>query len=140
VRKLVLDLRQNNGGNTFLNEPLLLALLRAKGLDDRGRFFVLIGRRTFSAGLNVAAYLERHLHPIFVGEPTGGKPNSVGDEVPFTLPYSSAIVNVGDSYWESSWPQDRRSWIAPEIFVPPAFEAYRSGRDPAMDAVRSFVP
>jgi hypothetical protein len=140
VEKVVIDLRQNNGGDTFLNEPLLRVLIRAPGLDVRGRCFVLIGRRTFSAGLNVAAYLERHLHPVFVGEPTGGKPNSVGDEVPFTLPYSNVVVNIADLYWESGWPQDRRIWIAPDILIPSTFAAFRSGRDPAMDAVRGFVP
>jgi hypothetical protein len=138
VRKLVIDLRQNNGGNTFLDEPLLHTLMRTKGLDQRGRFFVLIGRRTFSAAMNAAAYFERHLHPIFVGEPTGGSPNSVGDEMPFTLPHCNVVVNVADTYWEGSWPYDRRPWIAPEIYAPPTFAAVRAGRDPAMDAVIAF--
>ncbi len=138
VQKLVIDLRLNNGGDTFLNEALLHCLLQVKGLDARGRLFVLIGRRTFSAGMNAAVYLERHLHPVFVGEPTGGKPNSAGDEVPFFLPYSQVLVNVSDLYWQASWPDDRRNWIAPELYIPPTFAALRSGRDPAMEAVLAF--
>jgi hypothetical protein len=135
VQKLVIDLRLNNGGDTFLNEPFLHALVRS---TPQPRLFVLIGRRTYSAGLNVAASLERHLHPVFVGEPTGGKPNAPGDEVPFSLPCSQLVINISDLYWQSTWPNDRRSWIAPEVYVPPTFAALRDGRDPAMEVVLGY--
>ena len=109
-------------------------------IDLDRRLFVIIGRRTFSAAENAAAYLERHLHPVFVGEPTGGKPNSVGDEVPFTLPYSSTIVNISDVFWQSGWPQDHRIWIAPGLYAPPTIAALRSGRDPALEAISAYTP
>jgi len=38
-------------------------------------------------------------------------------------------------YWESSWPEDFRKWIAPQIFVEPTFAAFRSSQDSAMDAI-----
>lgn len=138
VEKLVIDMRWNNGGDTFLNEPLLHALMRCRKISPPGRFFVIIGRRTFSAALNAACYFERHMNPVFVGEPTGGKPNSTGDETVFTLPFSGLSANVSDLYWQSSWPQDFRTWIAPKIYTPPTFEAFRTNRDPAMEAVLAF--
>jgi len=47
-------------------------------------------------------------------------------------------VSGSDFYWESSWPDDHRPWIAPLLYAPPAFEAYRSNRDPAMEAIAAY--
>jgi tetratricopeptide (TPR) repeat protein len=135
VDKLVIDLRWNNGGNTYLLPPLINALVGSTKIDREGSLFVIIGRRTFSAAGNAAAYIQRQTDAIFVGEPTGAKPNSLGDETYFTLPYSKLQASVADVYWESSWPQDFRKWIAPQIFAEPTFAAYRSSQDPAMDAI-----
>jgi hypothetical protein len=55
--------------------------------------------------------------------------------IPFRLPYSKTTVNAGDLYWQTSWPMDHRPWIAPDIYAPPTFKAYRSNRDPAMEAI-----
>ncbi len=31
--------------------------------------------------------------------------------------------------------QDGRTWIAPLLYTPPSFEAYRAKRDPALEAI-----
>jgi tetratricopeptide (TPR) repeat protein len=138
VEKLVIDMRWNNGGNTFLSQPLLHGLIASKKINQRGKLFVIIGRRTYSAAQNTATFFERHTRAIFVGEPTGSSPNFVGEETPFTLPYSKVLVNVSDLYWQSAWPMDYRTWIAPQIYIPPTFAAYRANRDPAMEAVVGY--
>jgi tetratricopeptide (TPR) repeat protein len=138
--KLIVDLRWNNGGDTFLNERLLHKLLQHPGLYDRGRFVVLIGRRTFSAAMNAALFFERFFDPVFIGEPTGGKPNSPGDEVWETLPYSRMQFNVSDVLWQSGWPYDYRPWIAPDIEIEPTFADYTLGRDRALEAAFGINP
>lgn len=138
VDKLVIDMRWNNGGNTFLAPPLLYSLIKSDKVNQKGKLFVIIGRRTFSAAQNTTTFLERHTKAIFVGEPTGSRPNFVGEETPFTLPYSKVLVNVSDLYWQSSWPMDYRTWIAPQIYTPPTFAAYRANRDPAMEAILAY--
>jgi tetratricopeptide (TPR) repeat protein len=140
VSKLVIDMRWNNGGNTFLSPPLLNRIIRSDKVDEPGKLFVIIGRRTFSAAQNTATYFERYTNATFVGEPTGSSPNMVGEETPFTLPYSKIVANVSDLYWQSSWPQDHRTWIAPQIYLPPTFAAYRANRDPAMEAILAYRP
>jgi hypothetical protein len=137
VQRLVIDMRWNNGGDTFLNQPLLHALSCA-AVNRPGGVFVIIGPRTFSAALNAADYFQRDLHAIFIGEPTGGKPNAPGDETFFTLPYSKISVNFANVYWESGWPQDARWAIAPDIYVPRSFAQYLNGSDPALDAARNY--
>lgn len=138
IEKLVIDMRWNNGGNTFLSQPLLYGLIRNEKLNQRGKLFVIIGRRTFSAAQNTASFFERHTNAIFVGEPTGSSPNFVGEETIFTLPYSKILANVSDLYWQSSWPMDYRTWIAPQLYTPPTFEMFRANRDPAMEAVMAY--
>ena len=135
---LVLDLRWNNGGNTFLTTPLVHGLVRSAKLGQRGRLFVVIGRRTFSAAQNLATYIERHANPVFVGEATGSSPNFVGEEEFFTLPYSGILANVSELLWQSAWPGDERKWIAPHVYAPPTFEHFRANRDPALEAVADY--
>ncbi len=135
VERLVIDMRWNNGGNTALSVPLLLDLISNRKINQRGKLFVIIGRRTYSAAQNTATYFERFTNAAFVGEPTGSSPNFVGEEVPLTLPYSKLIANVSHLFWQSSWPQDQRIWLAPQIYVPPTFADFSAGRDAALDAI-----
>jgi hypothetical protein len=133
--RLVIDLRWNGGGNTFLSQSLLHHLIRNPQISRRGALFVIIGRLTFSAAQNTATAIGRETEPIFVGEPTGSRPNFNGETIPFELPYSKLRANVGDLFWQTSWPEDYRTWIAPDIYAPPTFEAFRRNDDPAMDAI-----
>ena len=138
VNKLVIDMRWNNGGNTYLNQPLLYGLIRNEKVNQHGKLFVVIGRRTFSAAQNSATSFERYTNATFVGEPTGSSPTFIGEEAIFTLPYSKLLANVSDLYWQSSRPSDYRTWIAPQIYIPPTFEAYRANRDPVMEAILAY--
>jgi hypothetical protein len=139
AEKLVIDMRWNNGGNTMLVRPLIDSIIRRPELNKRGNLYVIIGRRTYSAAQNTATYLERFTNPIFVGEPTGSSPNFVGEEEPLILPYSKTIINVSDLYWQSSFPFDKRTWIAPLLYAPPGFEYFKANRDPAMEAILEYV-
>ena len=138
VEKLVVDMRWNNGGNTLLLTPLLQGVIKNEKINKRGKLFIIIGRRTYSAAQNAATYFDRDTNAIFVGEPTGSSPNFVGEEDPFVLPYSKILANVSHLYWQSSYPQDQRTWIAPQIYVPPTFAAYRRNGDAALEAILSY--
>ena len=83
-------------------------------------------------------YIERYTNATFVGEPTGSSPNFVGEEDVVVLPYSKVVANVTHLYWQSSWPMDERTWIAPQIYTPPTFADFRAGRDRALEAVLEY--
>jgi tetratricopeptide (TPR) repeat protein len=141
--RLVIDMRWNGGGNTLLTQHLLHHLIASKRLSRRGALFVIIGRLTFSAAQNTVTAIERETSAIFVGEPTGSRPNFIGERIDFELPYSKVRANAADLFWQTSWPTDCRTWIAPDIYAPPTFEAYRRNEDPALSAVlaiREHVP
>jgi tetratricopeptide (TPR) repeat protein len=141
--RLVLDVRWNGGGNTFLSQALLHHLIGCPAINHHGALFVIIGRLTFSAAQNTVTAIDRETSAIFVGEPTGSRPNFIGESIWFELPYSKVRANAADLFWQTSWPDDHRPWVAPDIYTPPTFDAYRRNRDPAMDAIlaiRENVP
>jgi ketosteroid isomerase-like protein len=135
VEYLVLDLRWNGGGNSFLNRSLIHGLIRCEKINQRGKLFVIIGRNTFSAAQNCTTDIEMHTDATFVGEPTGSCPNFIGESVTITLPYSKMTGSVSDLNWVRSWPMDQRCWIAPQIYAPPVFALYKENRDPALEAI-----
>jgi ketosteroid isomerase-like protein/tetratricopeptide (TPR) repeat protein len=135
VETLVIDMRNNGGGNTLLMRPLVHVLIRADKVNRLGHLFVLVGRRTFSAAMNGAVAIERDTNAIFAGEPTGSSPNFVGETTILQLPCSKLRVSCSSLYWQSSLPMDRRTWIAPELLAEPSIEAFAANRDPGLEAI-----
>lgn len=141
VKKFVLDIRNNGGGNNYLNRPILYDLIqRRETIGRSGALFAIIGRATFSAAMNFANMLDMHTNAIFVGEPTGGAPNHFGDALTMTLPNSKVPVNVSSVWWQDQDPRDQRLWIAPDIAAEATMNDDRSGRDPALEAIRNYKP
>ena len=138
VDKLVLDVRANTGGNNQLNRPIVVGLVRSR-LNERGKLFVITGRRTFSAAQNLVNEIEKFTEAIFVGEPTGSSPNLYGDPVIMTLPNSRMPFRVS-TLWHQIDPNDRRPFTAPEIFAEVTPEDYRKNIDPALNAVLNYAP
>lgn len=134
VEKLVIDLRRNDGGNNGLNRPVVISLIRSK-INERGKLYVITGRMTFSAAQNFVNELEKYTNATFVGEPTAGRPNHYGDGRSFTLPNSRLNVQVSTLYWQDMDPRDNRQWTAPGIAASLSSDDYRSGIDPALQAV-----
>lgn len=135
VERLVLDVRGNTGGESFYNRQLVLGIIRRTRLDQRGKLFVVIGRHTYSAGMNLVNELERYTNATFVGEPTGSPPAFFGDHRSFALPNSGVSVNISSLWWQTMNPRDKRLFVAPQIFAEESAEDYRAGRDPALDAI-----
>jgi C-terminal processing protease CtpA/Prc len=130
-----LDLRRNHGGDNTLNDAVIRDLSTRAQFNRRGRLFVLVGRETFSAAQNLATRLERATGAIFVGEPTGGRPNHYGDLQKIPLPNSGLVATASTRYWQDSDPQDARSTITPSVTVVGTFGDYRLGRDPVLNDV-----
>src|SRR5947209_18810855 len=84
----------------------------------KGHLFVITGRLTFSAAMNLASRLEHETHATFVGEPTDSRPNHYGDAVTPTLPASGSTVRVSTRHWRNPKPNDKHLWIAHEMPAP----------------------
>jgi hypothetical protein len=139
VDRLVLDLRDNSGGNGYYNRYVVRGIMARPAIDTAGRLFVIIGRRTFSAAQNLVNDLELWSAATFVGEPTGNAPNFFGDHEPIELPHSHLHVMVSTLWWQEQHPRDHRPWIAPDITAEMTSTDYRNNVDPAMTAILGYA-
>ena len=135
VKRLVLDIRENTGGNSEYNRQVIRGIIARPKLDKPGSLFVITGSKTFSAAMNLALDLEQWTHAIFVGEPTGNATVFYGDHNQIVLPVSGITVNVSTLPWYPDNPRDRRSFIAPRLYTGMTSAEYRGGVDPAMRAI-----
>ncbi len=136
VDRVVVDLRQNPGGdnNTYRS---VLAALTDDDLDRPGRLVVLTDRVTFSAASNFATEVEQSTDALFAGEPMGGGLNFWNDVDFIALPDFVVPMRVGVStrYWQKSTPDDPRLSIEPDLVVPVRAADYFAGRDALLEAV-----
>lgn len=139
TKTLIIDIRMNEGGSTPLYYPLLKQLLSHE--NQLEHLFVIIGRRTYSAAMNLATDLEHWTNAIFIGEPTGSSPNFIGENKIFKLPYSQIQVSVSDRYHQrgASNSQDKRVWIAPDVYIGLNSSDFAKNIDPVMNAIREYL-
>lgn len=140
VEKLVIDVRLNGGGNNFLVKPVITGIIENKKINQKGKLFVITGRRTFSACQNFVNRLDSYTNAIFVGEPTGENVNFYGDNTPVELPNSKLNVKLSFAWWQDKAPWTNDLWLAPQVAVDMSFEQYRNNEDPVLEAVYTFNP
>lgn len=133
VRRVIVDLRRNGGGDNTTYGPLT-TLLGSPRVDRRGRLYLLIGRATFSAAANFAAEIDRDTRAIFVGEPTGGGVETYGDSLPVLLPSTGFNVHIATRYHDRRrGPNDRRLAVEADVPIDVTSADYFAGRDPVLE-------
>ena len=137
VRRVVVDVRLNPGGDNHTYAPLL-AVLRSRAVNRPGRLVVLISRSTFSAAANFITELDRKTKAVFVGETSGGAPNIYGDVAPVDLPSAGVTVDVAAVYWQMSSATDPRNAIEPDVPVALSSSAFFRGKDPVLAAALRY--
>ena len=131
LRRIVVDVRLNGGGDNTTYSPLLAALASPQ-VNRRGRLYLLVGRATFSAAGNFAADVDRFTKALLVGEPTGGGVNHYGDATSVTLPATGWDVHVATTYVQRGASGDRRLAVDPDIRVDLTSGDYFAKRDPVL--------
>src|SRR5688572_9561433 len=138
VEKLVLDVRLNGGGNNYKNKPIVTGILESKKINQPGKLFVIIGRRTFSACQNLVNELHNYTNAVFVGEPTAENINFYGDTRRVELPKSKLPVFLSFAWWQDKPQWENDDWLAPLKSVEMSFADYKNNRDPILDACLNF--
>ncbi len=133
VRRVIVDVRLNGGGNNQSYRPLY-GVLASPLINRPGRLFLLVGRATFSAAGNFAAEIDRYTRAVLLGEPTGGGVNQYGDATTIALPATGWTVHVATSYVVRGPLNDRRLAVAPSRRVDIRSEDFFTGRDPVLAA------
>lgn len=139
TQNLILDVRHNHGGDGSLVPPLLKTLQNFEIMNPEGKVFVIIGRETFSAGHNLLTEITKNIDSILVGEPSGSKPNHIGESGWFQLPYSGLTGLVSTQFHQDSKPEDNRKWIAPHIPVSLSSTDYFNGDDMVLNTIMELI-
>ncbi len=131
VKRVIIDLRFNGGGDSTVIEPLL------KGLKDRAslrsNLRVLIGPATFSSAQFAAFALRRELHALLIGEPTGEKLNGYGEVRLLVLPNSQLTIQYSTKFFRLVKDSDATA-LEPDIRVSATLAEVLAGRDPVLEA------
>ncbi|MBO0340346.1 TPR end-of-group domain-containing protein [Flagellimonas profundi] len=139
IQHLILDLRHNHGGNGSILPPMLKTIINFELMNPGGNVFVLMGRETFSAAQNLLTDITKYTNAILVGEPSGSKPNHIGEAGWFKLPYSGLMGLISTQFHQTSKAEDNRKWIAPHIPVNLSSTDYFNGNDKALDTVMKVI-
>ncbi|MGD8536759.1 MAG: S41 family peptidase [Candidatus Aminicenantes bacterium] len=138
--RMVIDLRNNGGGDGSLIFDLVDLIKNNEKINQRGNLFVIIGRNSLSAAVMFASMLHNNTKAIFVGKPTGQGPNFFSGPNGITLPHSKLEFWLSSRLNESSLSMDKRQSIEPDIPVRYICRDFIENKDPAMEAILDFQP
>jgi len=137
AEKLIIDLRNNTGGNSALLDPFIHTLKTYKKINQTGKLFVILGRDTFSSALLNAYALKNTTKAILVGEPSGGKPNCYGEVQRFTLKHSGFVVCYSTKYYKII-EDDLMPSLFPDVERSLTIQNYLDNEDPCMDYILTY--
>lgn len=132
ARRLLIDLRRNQGGDFTRFRQVLLPIIKARAaINKKGGLFVITGPGTFSAATVNALDLRNEANAILVGSPTGMKPTHYGEHAEFRLPNSGFRISYSTQYYRFGVQTD--SAVVPDRQIEPTWAEFRAGRDPVME-------
>ncbi|GAA59066.1 hypothetical protein P20652_0925 [Pseudoalteromonas sp. BSi20652] len=129
-KKLIIDLRDNYGGDFFVGLKLAQLLVLADSIDWKTGVYVLIDNVTFSAAMSNAAQFSQLLNAQLIGEPTGAKPSGYQDMGQFILPNSNLEVTYSKRLYHFT--SDLKDALYPDINIEVSIDDYISNKDPQL--------
>ena len=90
INRVIVDLRNNSGGNSMYFEPIL------KRLNDFSNVVVLVNNKTFSSAYLALVELKKQ-GAVVVGSPSGQAINNFGDCKQIFLPHSKLEVHCSSA-------------------------------------------
>jgi hypothetical protein len=134
VEKLIIDLRNNFGGNSLLLDPFIEDIKHCHKINNKGKLFVILGRETFSSALLNAFSLKKNTSAIFLGEPTGGKPNCYGEVERFSLKNSRLTICYSTKYYKIIEDDTMPSFL-PDVNIDLTIQNYVNNEDPCFEYI-----
>ena len=130
--RLIVDLRDNGGGNTAPFQSLITGIQDDPGIRP-GRIIGLVNQYTASAATDDAQSLKQ-TGAVLIGQTPAMTSDTWGNDMTFVVPrsditvqYTSAIINSTTS-----------PWGIPDVTVTPTLAQIVAGDDPALAAALSY--
>lgn len=133
-KKIIIDLRNNSGGNSTLINYFYPPIEKAK--SGGAKIYALTGRQTFSAAFNNAIELQRK-GVTLVGQPTGGNMQQFTEINSFDLPNSRIHGQFSTVYcnYDHLKPNDS---LYPDVQIDHTLEAYINGIDEEIEYIKKL--
>jgi len=127
IRQLVIDMRNNGGGDLYTGLVLAYALNLADPVDWKSGVYVLCDNVTFSAATSNTALFRELLNAKIVGEPTGSNPTGYQDMDTFELPNSKLVVCYSKRFFRIQ--EEATSGVQPDVPMQYEWTSFSQGRD-----------
>ena len=135
VKRTVIDLRWNEGGNEHVIRPLIDILMSRRSIT--GPISVLVGPATFSSAVENAVTLRDRLSAKLIGERAGGVVGGYGEVSFLTLPESKIVIQFTTKRWGSKETGGGKT-LEPDVPAPTRIRDFMEGRDPALELAVSL--
>lgn len=137
AKRLIIDIRNNNGGN-HLERPLLLGILERPEINQSDRLFLITSRFTASAAQHMLNELCQYTQVTVFGEPTNNRPHFFGAPRRFKLPNSGLVLNTSIIEWQNGDPGDFSILTEPDFYVPLSSTDFSNNYDPVLDRIFNY--
>ena len=143
VETLIVDMRNNSGGNSGLISPF------AKNLKLNPHYYenlyIVIGGNTFSSGALNAMQFAAETPAVLIGTPAGENPDDLGEVSVFSLPnsglycqFSTAIFVSGTKYYstvDAPHLDFETSSLEPDLYVANDLDAWKGQYDNVLNYI-----
>jgi hypothetical protein len=136
-RQVIIDLRNNGGGDLYIGLILANALNMVDGIDWKKGVYVLSGGITFSAGASNVALFRELLNAKIAGTPTGSNPTGYQDMDVFNLPNSNLRITYSKRLFRIQ--ETATQGVQPDIFIDYTWDSYARGVDNILNELLRII-
>ena len=137
LKQVIIDLRENGGGDLYVGTVLAYSLNLADSLDWKNGVFVLTSNKTFSAATSNSALFKQLLNAKVIGQPTGSNPNGYQDMDSFVLPSSKLVITYSKRVFRLS--NQLNSALKPDRIIEQKWKDMIDGTDTVLDEILKII-